>query len=424
VPLSVDEAARPERAAAPVSGQGWASIVAALASRCELILQGFLGRLAQDREYPLGLVPDAEVRDSALEALRLLVRSFESGIPSRELLDFADAFGAKRANQGVPPESLILAVRLDFDLIWPHLLAVCGPKDAELLSGQVAAVANVINAYGIRTNSAYLSERLRMAHKELNLLQDYIDRLFSRAGQEEEIVANVATVLGVDPGALFSVAAVPSWAVPELRQRATARLRGPGCFVYDDGAVAFAFWQSGRHPNALRIPRSFLEGLVCGLVEDVPSLASVPESAVTARTLLAAATEADRGPLTVDDAWARVAGIESRRAGVDLAAALDACLAACTEAERERLRETLGLFLANGSVVETSALLFCHRNTVLNRLRRFEELTGLDLGVPAHAARAVVALAVPARRPIKGRQSRLERGPLNVPEHNLLSDLR
>lgn len=410
VPLSVDEAARQERGATPVAGQSWASIMAALASRCELILQGFLGRVAQDREYPLGLVPQSEVRDSALEALRLLVRSFESGVPSRELLDFADAFGAKRANQGVPPEALIRAVRLDFDLIWPHLLVACGPQDAELLSGQVAAVGNVINAYTNRTNAAYLSERLRMAHKELNLLQEYIDRLFSRAGQEDEIVANVATALGMDSGALFSVAAVPSGAVHGLRQRAAARLRGPGCFVYDDGAVAIAFWQSGRHPNALRVPRSLLEGLVCGLVEDSPGLASVPGSAATARTLLAAATEADRGPLTVDAAWARVASIESRRAGVDLAAALDACLAPCTEAERERLRETLCLFLANGSVLETSALLFCHRNTVLNRLRRFEELTGLDLGVPAHAARAVVALAVPARRPVKGRQSRLEQG--------------
>ncbi|QNN62387.1 helix-turn-helix domain-containing protein [Leucobacter denitrificans] len=49
------------------------------------------------------------------------------------------------------------------------------------------------------------------------------------------------------------------------------------------------------------------------------------------------------------------------------------------------------MFLNTGSIAKTSSELFAHRNTVLNRLRRFGELTGIDLRVPAESARVVVA---------------------------------
>ncbi|MGO3280856.1 MAG: helix-turn-helix domain-containing protein, partial [Brevibacterium aurantiacum] len=40
-----------------------------------------------------------------------------------------------------------------------------------------------------------------------------------------------------------------------------------------------------------------------------------------------------------------------------------------------------------------AAELFCHRNTVANRLRRFADLTGVDPMIPAEAARLVVGWA-------------------------------
>jgi DNA-binding PucR family transcriptional regulator len=50
-------------------------------------------------------------------------------------------------------------------------------------------------------------------------------------------------------------------------------------------------------------------------------------------------------------------------------------------------------FLHTGNITTTAQELFCHRNTILNRLNRFQELTGIDLAVPAQAARLVVAWA-------------------------------
>jgi hypothetical protein len=56
-------------------------------------------------------------------------------------------------------------------------------------------------------------------------------------------------------------------------------------------------------------------------------------------------------------------------------------------------------YLATGSIRQTAAELFCHRNTVLKRLGRFTELTGLDIAIPQQAARVLIAwTAVPGSR--------------------------
>jgi DNA-binding PucR family transcriptional regulator len=46
-----------------------------------------------------------------------------------------------------------------------------------------------------------------------------------------------------------------------------------------------------------------------------------------------------------------------------------------------------------GSVKLTSEELYCHRNTVVNRLNALQEVIGLDLTVPAQAALALVSIA-------------------------------
>ncbi len=57
-------------------------------------------------------------------------------------------------------------------------------------------------------------------------------------------------------------------------------------------------------------------------------------------------------------------------------------------------RSTLRAWLAEGSVRRVAEGLFVHANTVTYRLRRVQELTGLDPRVPADAAQLVLALAL------------------------------
>ena len=54
--------------------------------------------------------------------------------------------------------------------------------------------------------------------------------------------------------------------------------------------------------------------------------------------------------------------------------------------------ETVRTYGSCGSVQQTAARLYCHRNTVVHRLRRFQELTGCSPTVPRQAALALLAL--------------------------------
>ncbi|WP_326807334.1 helix-turn-helix domain-containing protein [Streptomyces sp. NBC_01775] len=66
------------------------------------------------------------------------------------------------------------------------------------------------------------------------------------------------------------------------------------------------------------------------------------------------------------------------------------------DVETTRLLETVQVHLAgSGSIVDTAAALYCHRNTVQQRFNRFHELTGRDVRRPEDAA--LIALALRAR---------------------------
>jgi sugar diacid utilization regulator len=60
---------------------------------------------------------------------------------------------------------------------------------------------------------------------------------------------------------------------------------------------------------------------------------------------------------------------------------------------RATLLDTLDVYLSNrGSAARAAELLYCHRNTILNRLRRIEARTGLTLSDPLHIVELYLAL--------------------------------
>ncbi len=111
------------------------------------------------------------------------------------------------------------------------------------------------------------------------------------------------------------------------------------------------------------------------------SRASSGSCQACAATLVAGAlagvlTDEDDGPRDLRDAWLPIVVQALGELGGPLAQRVLHELLHVAPHERERLVETARRYLRTGSVTATSALLYCHRNTVLQRLNRLHRLTG------------------------------------------------
>lgn len=122
-------------------------------------------------------------------------------------------------------------------------------------------------------------------------------------------------------------------------------------------------------------------------------IGTLRRSALTARDLADVIAPDETSAMTWRRGWARLAARSLNAAGNPILADVESALAACGPVERERLVEAVCAYLASGSIGDSATALFCHRNTVANRLRRFADLTGVDPMIPAEAARLVVGWA-------------------------------
>ncbi len=377
----------------------WFELLDRLENRVDSLTEKFIGQIWQMEEYRDSGIGTAEIADTARDTFHRLVYALKNGPGT--LLDYdsglAGQLGTKRARAGIPAEALISAVRLDFTLLWAELLDLATPADAPMLTSKVEQVWRIVDEFATRTHTSYLNERVRMAQEESSLQHEFIARLFSVVTPSAEIAAQVAEALGISASGQFGLAAATGNAASRLRSvhSATSARLGRKLFLRESGDVAFVFWPAPERIKAgalLSIVPPELATVPCGVATS-NGLRALPAAARTASSLAALLSPTDTSPLTAELAWPRLAKRQLQEAGLDLSDEITGALQHCRSVERDRLVEAVRHFLRSGNVSITAEELFCHRNTVLNRLSRFRELTGIDPSVPDQAARLVVAWA-------------------------------
>ena len=357
----------------------------------------FLERVLRLEDYRDGTLPASEIRRTAAASFRTLIASLRQTSDQRELAavrqDIALEVGVSRARAGVPVESLTSAIRLDFTVLWNELMLLADPADAELLVRRAETVWHVVDSYAVQTQATYLDERQRMAQEASSVRQGYVAALFGPASTPPELLARTALELGIAEDAVLAVAAAAADGAGQLHlAAAAASRRGAAVFTHPLPDGLAAFWVAdSRAGSADRETMEQIRGIRCGLVEPVHGLAGLRTAARTARALAALAGDGDRAALTMRNAWARLARHRLAETGVPMVPDVDEALRQCGPVEKDRLQEAVRSYLATGSVARSAEQLFCHRNTLMNRLRRFTELTGIDVTVPEAAARLVVA---------------------------------
>ncbi|MFF8817494.1 helix-turn-helix domain-containing protein [Leucobacter sp. NPDC015123] len=365
--------------------QWWIATLADLRDDMDALVDDFVARLqAVGSGYED--ISASDIRATARETLTLLITELRGEPLPEHLRDLPQRLGVRRARQGVDRDRLLEAVRLDYRVLWAGLTRVVSAEDAALLVAHAEVVLSTVEDYISEVQVAFLNELDTLALDSRAAETRAIARLLA-AERPEDVAAEVAEELGTPLDAEYEVVLVPS-ADAASAHRLVADLQHTRArflvWDFDDG-VLFVRPRAdvlGRHPLATT------RGVV---VDEIAGLAGVAEAARLAHLL---APYASDGRLSDEhELWPPVAADALAPILPGLSPAAVAGLASVSPGDRGRLIDTFLAYCETGSVKLTAEAGFVHRNTVVNRLRAFHDLTGMDPTVPRDAARALIALS-------------------------------
>lgn len=342
--------------------------------------------------------------------------------------------GESRAEQGVPLDAVMHAFRMGGAMVWQDLVddtARRHPEDTRLLVHVAADVWNFVDEH-----CAVVAEAYRQAERRLSWRRENQQRLMTAALLDGTAriadLPDAAAMLGLPVQGRYAVLAVAGARAPHGAGRPPLDLaEGTPALWHSAGDVELAILPLGTAPTAAEAePRADVEdgtavlpdaaapdatdgelalltdtltappGTRVGVSSVVDGLASVGDARRLAETALKACP-ASGGTVLLDEHLPAALVVSSPGLGTALADRVLGPLDRLDPADRDVLIETLTAWLdSDGSAQRAGTKLYCHRNTVLNRLRRFEQLTGRCLTRPTDAVE--VSLALAARRLLTG----------------------
>ncbi|MFD3646790.1 PucR family transcriptional regulator [Streptomyces cyaneofuscatus] len=366
----------------------------------------------------------AEVWQEVHHSLRHNVGSL---IQPREFRDAAHRtsrwIGEIRAEQGVPLDAVLHAFRMGGAMVWQDLVdetARRDPDDVRLLVHVAADVWNFVDEHCGIVADAYRQAERRLSWRRENQQRLMVAALLDGTARIAD-VCEAAAMLGLPEQGRYAVLAVASApGGPQQQGPARPPLNLPAALSPGEGLSAAPgaapLWHTGPDaafailrltggpgdpgdPGELHAIADALDapaGTRAGIGSAVDGLAALGDARRLAETALRACP-ASGGTVVLDEHLPDALVVSSPALGSALADRVLGPLDRLDPSDRDVILETLTAWLdADGSAQRAGARLYCHRNTVLNRLRRFEQLTGRCLTRPRDAVE--VSLALAARR--------------------------
>ena len=364
-------------------------------------------RLPYYREHLMGAGNASRIEPYAVESMTAIVGCLSDAVDGAEaearLTPVAAPLGTLRARSDVPAETLASAIRLDFSVIWDALVAQSDATEhVRLLVDRAARVWSVVETYAAITQEAYERERERRALEHDARTRRYLAALLGAQPVPDDDAVEAAIGLGFEPGGRFGVASVPQSHLDTARallvtahrygvRSVTSPLQGRSLVLWQSAVTA----EGAKPPGALALEEG-LAALPCGLVRRVHGAAEIQPASATASYLVTLLRSGDQRAIDAERSWPRVARSQLAAQGFMLAEESRRALQVLPSGERTKLAATVRAYLSAGTVPETARRLHYHRNTALNHLHRFAEVTGLDATVPEDAALILVSGIVDA----------------------------
>lgn len=366
-----------------MSAHGPAEHVARLAARVLVDVEALTDRLvdailAADPPYTAGRTAHEDLRRSCRDNLVRILQSLTGAAPDGvDLHDAPRETGRRRAEQGIPLESVLHAFRLGHRSIWDALVEQA--REDGSLTGLVEAASHVweiVDAFSSEVGRSYRQTEAQITRRDARRREALLDALLSGSGRERAVAAEAAAGLDLPEQGTFVVVALAGTDGGRPAEDALA-VRG-----------IRAAWlaRSDREVGLVAVPAPGVEEVV-RVLEGIPGLRGGLSPAVCGLAEVDAAYRLADTALRARGTAPGVGSLDDRLPAALLVSAPDLAARLVTRAlggvleleptERDLLLETLSAWIdAGGSASQTAARLFCHRNTVLNRLRRVEVLTG------------------------------------------------
>lgn len=327
------------------------------------------------------------------QGLHAALTALEQPHGDRSDLRLATETGVLWAGRGLQLDSLLRLYRLAGRVLWESLLTVAGPAGANTLVYQVGGVLRGIDQESTAAASSYRQEESRLLPRGRTRLLAAIDVLLDGQPIGQDEIQQAAEVLDLPARGRYVVVV--------QRPGASRSLIAPqGHGTHHD--MRF-FWRRGRDADRLlvhldkagldeveRVLRTLTHGQVgVGLL--VEDLAELPKSYRSAE--LAVRTCRGAEIARFDRRLPQSLILAQPELAADLVREILGAVIVLPVQYRAALLDTFETWLrCDGSATAAARTLYCHRNTVLHRLRRLQDLTGRSLGKPNELVDLALAL--------------------------------
>lgn len=311
--------------------------------------------------------------------------------------------GEIRAGQGVPLDAVLHAFRMGGAMVWQDLVDETARRDPDgvrLLVHVAADVWNFVDEHCGIVADAYRQAERRLSWRRENRQRLMVAALLDGTARIADL-AEAAAMLGLpEQGryAVLAVAGAPRGSQSDALPPLTLPASFPGAAVlwHPGPEASFAILPLQGPPGELSALAAALDvpaATRAGIGSAVEGLAALGDARRLAETALRACPGSG-GVVLLDEHLPDALVVSSPALGSALADRVLGPLDRLDPSDRDVIVETLTAWLdADGSAQRAGARLYCHRNTVLNRLRRFEQLTGRCLTRPRDAVEVSLALA-------------------------------
>lgn len=346
--------------------------------------------LAHIPGYQDGLVDAERVADDC----RLVFIQLLSDIGGREVpgeaKGISERVGHSRAMQGVPLADLMAAVRMDYRAMWEAISSRLHESDVVAVFAGVPRIWEAVERHSQEVTGAYMATQFGMTQVRQDERRLWFTRLLETNGRNHMLNLRACSVLSFAPDAMYIVMVGGERLGTSLdRISDDIARRGFPAHVHDteDGPVLVAA------ADGVDELRSSLEKGPARLVylDRVHGISLVPRALRVVQGLRASLHDEDRGLVPVSSHWHQCVFHSPSDAAPLLQSRYMESLNAVAGADRAMLLRTAECYLKSGSLSEVARELYCHRNTVTNRLDHLQRLTTLDLRVPDEAALFVLA---------------------------------